>query len=131
MLLIAVLGVTAVLVNTAPAGTTRNGPYAATLEVGKLLADVSVSPARVGPNEVHLTVLDPAGGPAQILNVTVEFALPSEGIAPIDVPMRNAGPAHYISAGFTPPVPGDWQMTLKVLVDPVTEVSTAATVPIR
>ena len=130
-LLIAVLGVTAVLVNTAPAGTTRNGPYAATLEVGKLLADVSVSPARVGPNEVHLTVLDPSGGPAQILNVTVEFSLPSEGIAPIDVPMRNAGPAHYISAGFTPPVPGDWQMTLKVLVDPVTEVSTAATVPIR
>ena len=131
MLLIAVLGVTAVLVNTAPAGTTRNGPYAATLEVGKLLADVSVSPARVGPNEVHLTVLDPAGGPAQILNVTVEFALPSERIAPIDVTMRNAGPAHYISAAFTPPVPGDWQMTLKVLVDPVTEVSTAATVPIR
>lgn len=130
-LLIAVLGVTAVLVNTAPAGTTRNGSYAATLEVGDLLADVSVSPARVGPNEVHLTVLDPAGGPAQILNVTVEFSLPEEGIAPIDVPMRNAGPAHYLSAGFTPPVPGDWQMTLKVLVDPITEVSTAATVPIR
>lgn len=130
-LLVAVLGVTAVLVNTAPSGTARRGPYAATLEVGKLLADVSVAPARVGANEVHLTVLDPSGGPAQILNVTVEFALPEEDIAPIDVPMRQAGVAHYISAGFTPPVPGDWQMILKVLVDPVTEVSTTATVPIR
>ena len=130
-LLVFVIGVTAVLVNTVPAKSVRSGPWSATLEVGKLLADVNVSPARTGPNEVHLTLNTPGGGPAQVLDVSVEFSLPSSGIAPIDVEMRSAGIAHYTSVGFTPPVAGDWSMTLKILVDPITEASATATVPIR
>jgi copper transport protein len=129
--LVFVIGVTAVLVNTAPAKSLKSGPWSATLEVGELLADIGVSPARTGANEVHLTLNAAGGGPAQVLDVAVEFSLPSSGIAPIDVEMRSAGIAHYISVGFTPPVAGDWSMTLKVLVDPITEESANATVPIR
>lgn len=131
LLMVFVIGVTAVLVNTVPARSLRSGPWSATLEVGELTADVNVSPARTGANEVHLTLNAPGGGPAQVLDVSVEFSLPSSGIAPIDVEMRAAGIAHYTSVGFTPPVAGDWSMTLKLLVDPITEVSAAATVPIR
>ena len=129
--LVFVIGVTAVLVNTAPAKSVQSGPWSATLEVGELVADVSVSPARTGANEVHLTLSASGGGPAQVLDVAVEFSLPSADIAPIDVEMRSAGIAHYTSVGFTPPVAGDWTMTLKVLVDPITEKSATATVPIR
>ncbi|MBJ7514618.1 MAG: hypothetical protein JHC94_09890, partial [Acidimicrobiia bacterium] len=71
------------------------------------------------------------GGPAQVLDVAVEFSLPSADIATSDVEMRSAGISHYTSVGFTPPVAGDWTMTIKVLVDPITEKSATATVPIR
>jgi len=129
--LVFVISVTAVLVNTAPAQSSQSGPWSATLEVGKLRADINVSPARTGANEVHLTLNASGGGPAQVLDVAVEFSLPSADIAPIDVEMRSAGIAHYTSVGFTPPVAGEWTMTLKVLVDPITEESATATVPIR
>lgn len=130
-LLVAVLGVTAVLVNTAPTAAAKAGPYSSTLDAGPILADVVVTPARVGPNEVHLTLSKRTGGPAGALNVTVQFALPSKGIEPIDVTMRKAGVDHYISTGLSLPIAGDWEMTLKVLTDPVTEESTSATVTVR
>lgn len=130
-LLLLAIGATSVLVNTAPPQSLQRGPWSSTLEVGKLLADVNVSPARTGANEVHLTLNAAGGGPAQVLDVAVEFSLPSADIPPIDVELRSAGIAHYTSVGFTPPVAGDWTMTLKVLVDPITEESATATVPIR
>ena len=105
--------------------------FSATLDAGPVLADVVVTPARVGPNEVHLTLSKRTGGPAGALNVTVQFALPAKGISPIDVTMRRAGVDHYISTGLTLPFAGDWQMTLKVLTDPVTEEVATSTVTIR
>jgi copper transport protein len=131
VLLVVVLGVTALLVDTAPTAAARNAPYAATLDAGPILADVVVTPARVGPNEVHLTLSKRAGGPAGALNVSVEFELPAEGIDPIDVPLRRAGVDHYLSSGLALPVAGDWRMTVKILTDPITEESATATVTVR
>ena len=130
-LLVLVLGVTSVLVNTAPTAAVQAGPYSASLDAGKILADVVVTPARVGPNEVHLTLSKRTGGPAGALQVSVQFALPSKGIEPIDVTLRRAGVDHYLSTGLALPIAGDWRMTLKVLTDPVTEESATATVTIR
>jgi len=131
LLLVAVLGVTALLVDTAPTASTRTAPYASTLDAGPVLVDVVVTPARVGPNEVHLTLAKRTGGPAGALNVTVEFELPTAGIDPIDVPLRRAGVDHYLSSGLALPVAGDWRMTVKILTDPITEESATATVTIR
>lgn len=130
-LLVAVLGVTALLVNTAPTAAVEARPYSATLDAGKILADVVVTPARAGENEVHLTLSKRAGGPAGALEVTMQFALPAEGIEPIDVTLRKAGVDHYISTGLTLPLAGDWRMTLKVLTDPVTQETATSTVTIR
>ena len=131
VLLVAVLGVTGVLVNTAPTAAVQAGPYSATLDAGPILADVVVTPARVGANEVHLTLSKRTGGPAGALEVTVQFSLPSKGIEPIDVTLRKAGVDHYLSTGLALPLAGDWQMTLKVLTDPVTEETATSTVTIR
>lgn len=131
VLLAVVLGVTALLVDTAPTASVRSAPFAATLDAGPILADVVVTPARVGPNEVHLTLSQRAGGPAGALNVSVEFELPAEGIDPIDVPMRRAGVDHYLSSGLALPVAGDWRMTVKILTDPITEETATATVTVR
>jgi copper transport protein len=130
-LLVAVLGVTAVLVSTAPAAAVQAGPYASTLDAGPILADVVVTPARVGPNEVHLTLAKRTGGPAAALEVSVQFSLPSKGIEPIDVTLRKAGVDHYISTGLSLPVAGVWRMRLSILTDPVTEEVATATVTIR
>ncbi|MFM8998505.1 MAG: copper resistance protein CopC [Actinomycetota bacterium] len=131
VLLTVVLGVTALLVDTAPSGAVGAAPYSATLDAGPILADVVVTPARVGPNEVHLTLSQRTGRTAGALNVSVEFELPAEGIDPIDVPLRRAGVDHYLSSGLALPVAGDWRMTLKILTDPITEETATATVTIR
>lgn len=127
-----ILAVTALLVNAAPARDQgASGPFIATLKTKKLLIDTVLTPARRGTNELHLTVLTPRGGPADVVDVTAALSQPAKGIAPIKFPLLRAGPGHYISNGFTVPFAGDWRLTVRALVTQVDEVTASATVPIH
>jgi copper transport protein len=128
---IAVLVATSLLVNAPPVRGQDSGPYIATLRAGAVNFDTVVTPATRGLNELHLTALSPSGTPADVLSMSAQLSLPSEDIAPIDVPLVRAGPGHYLSNGFSVPITGDWRLTVRARTGETDEVAAAATVTIR
>jgi copper transport protein len=129
--LVAVLAVTALLVDAAPARTTANAPFAATIPGKGLSFEVLLSPARSGPNELHLTVLQPNGVLANVLSTEAQLSNSEKQIAPIKVTLVRLGPGHYTSTGLIIPFSGKWQLQMKSLVTDVDEVSVVTTVPVR
>jgi copper transport protein len=128
---VAILVATSLLVNAPPVRSDDSGPYIATLRAGAVDFDTVVTPATRGINELHLTALTPGGSPADVLSMSAQLSLPSEDIAPIDVPLVRAGPGHYLSNGFSIPITGDWRLTVRARTGETDEVAAAATVTIR
>jgi len=118
---VAILAVTALLVNAAPAKIAFAGNFASnavgvTLKSNKIWVDITISPGRKGANDVHISTVQPDGAPKDVQDLTITFALPSDKIAPIKVPLRKLGPGHYLAPGFVVPLNGTWRVTAKVLL---------------
>jgi len=132
---IAILAVTAVLVNATPAVTagagSGEGAAGVTMRSAKVVIDVTVAPAQAGRNDIHVSTFTPAGAPMDVAELTVSFDLPSRKIAAIDVPLRKLGPGHYLSPGFNIPIAGDWRVVGKARLTDVDEVTLTDTVTIR
>jgi copper transport protein len=113
----AVLAATALLVNAAPAKaiaeSRRAGAVGTSLESEQVAVDIALTPGRAGLNDVHVSTLSPDGSPKQVEELTLTFALPDRKIAPIEVPLRDLGAAHYLSPGFDLPFDGEWKVTAK------------------
>ncbi|MGZ4688577.1 MAG: copper resistance CopC/CopD family protein [Acidimicrobiia bacterium] len=128
---VVILAVTALLVNAAPARELDTGPYLATLNTKQISFDVTITPANRGANEMHLFTLTRSGGTADPTQVSAEMSQAANDIAPIKVKLIRLGPGHYTSAGFTVPFAGDWQLTVKAVVNEVDEASATSTVKIH
>jgi copper transport protein len=136
--ILAVLGVTSVLVNTTP-GRNAVGDVGAvnqTLPVttstdGSTL-NLVVAPAQSGVNAIHLSYYDPNRRPITISGpVKIELTLPSADIGPISRDPLPAGPGHYIlnDADLSPA--GLWTITVITRTSEFDQVRTAFTVKIR
>jgi copper transport protein len=129
--LVFVLAVTALLVNAPPARSVADAPYNTTLQGKGITFQILIVPARSGPNEVHLTALEPNGSLFPLVGVDVELSNPAKAIAPIKVTLIRLGPGHYTSTGLTIPFSGKWQLEIKALKSEIDEVDVTATVPVR
>jgi copper transport protein len=123
-----VLALSAVLVGTAPADT-AGGAGAQPVDVLVPLqgssgangsVEVSVSPARVGANTLHVTLLDAAGRLTQPRDITVQLTERAQQIGPLTVPLEPAGPGHYTTEAMDVPAAGTWTVTVTVRVDEFT-----------
>jgi copper transport protein len=112
---VAVLVVTAILTGSPPAeAETSTRTVSVTMVQGDLLADVSVIPARVGTNDLHLTFSPPGGTLDAVKDATARLVLPArDDLGPLPVDLVPAGPNHYIANGLQIPYEGDW--TLEVV----------------
>ena len=112
---VAVLVVTAILTGSPPAeAETTTRTVSATMVQGDLLADVSLIPARVGANDLHLTFSPPGGTLDAVKDATARLELPErEDLGPLPIELIPAGPNHYIANGLQIPYEGDW--TLEVV----------------
>jgi copper transport protein len=118
-LLAAVLGVTGGLAGYVPAIAGSTGPYSTTTRIGPQAMQLTLDPARVGANELHLYLTDPRTG-AQLdtaKEVTVAASLPDKGIADLTEQATKAGPGHYIVPNLVLGVPGAWRVTVAVRVN--------------
>jgi copper transport protein len=131
----AILAITAVLVNATPAATANagaaGGAAGVTMRSDRVVVDVTVAPAKAGNNDIHVSTFTPAGAPMDVAELTVAFDLPSRKIAAIDVPLRKLGPGHYLSPGFNIPIAGDWRVVAKARLTDVDQVTLTDTVTIR
>jgi copper transport protein len=106
VLMLAVFGVTAALVAYAPPIDVANGPFSTTARLGPAELELTVEPARVGLNTIHLYLIDAATGTqfTATKELTVTASLPSKGIGPLALRANLAGPGHYVldSAELSP-----------------------------
>jgi copper transport protein len=131
-----VLALTAALVNTEPARDAYTAPASTTVAFdthgphGTGTIEVVITPARLGPDLFHLSVLGPTGAPEAIPELRAALRLPDRAIGPLPVPLTNAGTGHYTAT--TPiPIAGSWQLVLTVRTSDIDEATVTVPISIR
>ncbi|WP_169542334.1 copper resistance CopC/CopD family protein [Solirubrobacter soli] len=130
---LAALAATGALSSYAPSVAESSGPYATTTNAGPIRIEVTVDPAKVGPNQLHLYLFDRKTGAAfqGTKELRVTAALPAKKIAPITFNSHVAGPGHYVVDGATLSVAGDWTISVTDRVSDFDEYETRFSVPIK
>ncbi|HVW89565.1 MAG TPA: CopD family protein, partial [Gaiellaceae bacterium] len=117
--LVAVVAVTAVLVDEAPAKDSLPQPKSATVTatIGPYSGKVVVAPAAVGANRITLRLEDGSGRPAELAEVDVAASLPARGIGPLRLTTRRTAPGTYTASGAAFAIAGSWRLQLTVRKD--------------
>lgn len=135
IVIVAVLGITAVLVNTTPARTalgTATGPVSMTKSTDDGSVTLEVVPAQVGRNTMHIQYLDAQGIPDDIATtLTVELTLPEIDVGPIERQVLKLAPGHFVLEGDELSLPGTWTITLSARTTDFTEQQTTFEVDVR
>ncbi|MGY2004310.1 copper resistance CopC/CopD family protein [Blastococcus sp. SYSU DS1024] len=132
-----VLALSAVLVATPPARTALAQPVEVVLPLqsgsgatsGSV--QVTVEPARPGPNTLHLYLFDDDGRLTQPTEIRVTLTERSQEIGPLDVALQPAGPGHFVGDGMAIPGAGTWTLTATVRLDEFTALTAATDFPVR
>lgn len=119
--IVAVLAVTAVLVNVVPGRTdtgSTSGPYRETQPFRDGAIALTVTPNEPGVNSVHVDFLGPDGRPADLAQkVILELRLPEKGLGPLEREMLKGGVGHFFLEGISDlSIAGTWEITLSVRV---------------
>ena len=133
---VAILLVTALLVNAQPARTVLAPKLFATeIKAGTgddaMLIDVTIDPSRAGPNAIHIYALTPQGASLTVRSISASMSLPSKGIDDVQLPLQRGGPNHFLSTSADIPLAGKWQLVIHVLRTAFDDVAGTTTVPIR
>ncbi len=101
------------LVITPPDGvdSSATSVHTATLVQDDVVVDLTVSPTRVGPIEVHVILSPPGGSLDPLLSVAVVMTFLDNTAMTLPIEMIEVGPNHW--SGFAElPVGGSWEMTV-------------------
>ncbi|HEX5909758.1 MAG TPA: copper resistance protein CopC, partial [Thermoleophilaceae bacterium] len=115
-LLAAVLVAAGALVGYSPtAGSAAAGPFSANENLGPARLELTVDPARVGANEIHLYLFDRRTGAQydRAKELTVSASLPAKRIGPLSLAARKTGPGHYTVRGASLVPAGDWVLAVE------------------
>jgi copper transport protein len=115
-LMVAIVGVTAVLVSEPPAraAVAPRGPYATTAPLDELELNLVVDPAAAGRNQIHLYLTDnQTGQPTDVDEATVSATLASREIGPLRLRAHRAGPGHFLVPRAQLALAGDWQLSVE------------------
>jgi copper transport protein len=132
-LMLCVFGVTAALISYAPPIDASSGPFSTSATLGSAELEMTVEPAKVGLNTIHLYLIDAKTG-AQFTatkELTATAKLPSKGIGPLPLKANLAGPGHYAldSAVLSPG--GTWNIEIIDRVSEFEQYARVVKVPIR
>jgi copper transport protein len=132
-LMLAVFGVTAALIGYAPPIDADSGPFSTNTTLGPAELELTVEPAEVGLNTIHLYLIDAKTGSQYTATkeLVVKAELPAKGIGPLPLRAIPAGPGHYIlsSADLSPG--GTWEIQFTDRVSEFEEFTRSVKVPIR
>jgi copper transport protein len=129
---VVVLGVTASLVNAAPARVKYAPPYDITVAgpVGGKV-QVHVVPAKQGQNVTDVYLVQRDGRLLDPPEVSARLKPPSstKDLGPLPVEITAAEPGHYVATAMTVPNPGHWTLELSVRTSDIDE--DVVDVPVR
>jgi copper transport protein len=147
-IMVAVVAVTAVLVNAEPARTeammegmamedgamgTEAGDqeaFESDVDLGEMMAHLVVDPALPGENSIHLTFEH--ADAERLTEVSVAASLPSEDIGPLAFPAEpvQGQPGEYVAEGASLSLPGEWELRIEALMGEFDLLTETITVPI-
>jgi len=132
-LMVTVFGVTAALISYAPSIDAATGPFSTNTTIGPAELEMTVEPARVGLNTIHLYLIDARDGSqfTATKELTATAELPAKGIGPLPLQPNLSGPGHYTfnSAELSPG--GTWDIEITDRVSEFEQFSKIVKVPIR
>lgn len=135
LILVVVVGLTAILVNIPPARTaavTKAERVDITKRVDTGTVEFSVDPAIVGTNTVKARYTDGTGQPLNVANtMSIEFSQPSAGLEPITRQVPASEPGVFVIQGNELSIPGTWTITIAVRTGDFTEQRTSFEVPVH
>jgi copper transport protein len=131
-LLLVVIGVTAALASYAPPVSAQGGPFSTESTAGPIQLEMSVEPATVGANEIHLYLFDARSGAPyeKVKQLTVSAALPEKSIS-LPLEPQLSGPGHYTIPDALLNASGDWRLTLEMRISAFDEFTKTVEVPVR
>ncbi len=117
-LILIVFGVTALLVSKPPSTAETVGPVSKTASLGPADLQLTVDPARVGANVMHVYLIDKQSGVQydKVKQFDLKLSQPGKGVGPLDAGARKAGPGHYVTTGAVFGVSGDWNVQIAARV---------------
>jgi hypothetical protein len=102
-------------VGTLVRATRGDGTLTASLKVDRLTVELLVLPAKVGANQVHVTVYAPEGT-AQVDDFRVAFDPPSGAGPAGNLAPDRVAVNHFLVPAAMLPAPGDWRLRLTMRV---------------
>ncbi|MPY96098.1 MAG: hypothetical protein GEV08_24465, partial [Acidimicrobiia bacterium] len=127
-----VLVVTSLLVNSPPGREALDRPFSANVAAAEHDLSVTVGPADLEGNEVHLifTARAPGGGVLQVDEAGLHLASAEREVAALEVPLQRAGPGHFVAYDVDFPFAGEWELEVTARFGEFTRERFAATVDI-
>jgi copper transport protein len=132
-IMIAVVAVTAVLVNAPPAKTEieMHGAAEMSLQLGDMPASLSVEPGTTGANAIHLMLHAGHAAEEPLEEVTISASLASKGIGPLRFSAKPAGELGWVVSGAQLTIAGDWQLRIEARRGEFEVLTQTVSVPIR
>ena len=136
-IMVAVVAVTAVLVNAEPARTElemHGGSEEVVAELGDMEAHVMVEPGTSGRNAIHLRF---EGGEEEgpgLEEVDVAASLPSRNVGPLRYKAKQESGGHeaeYVVENAELSLPGDWQLRIEARMGEFDLLTGTVSIPIR
>jgi copper transport protein len=134
VLICAALGVTSALVSYPPPESLAvAGPVAETVSLGPADLQVTVDPARAGPNAMHFYLTDKRDGTQydDAKEFSVSASLPGRDLGPVPIDTRKAGPGHWVANGATFSPAGEWRLQARARVSEFDAYYAEVAVPIE
>jgi copper transport protein len=129
-----VLAVTAMLVNAQPARSALTpGIFSKDVIAGSppMRISVTVSPAKAGPNDIHVYTQTPSGESLTVRDMSATLTLKSQNIQALGANLTRGGPNHFLVTGLPILPAGKWTMTLHVVRRGLNDTATVFTIPIH
>jgi copper transport protein len=131
--MLCVFAVTAALISYAPPIDAATGPFSTNTTLGPAELEMTVEPASVGLNTVHLYLIDAKTG-AQFTatkELTASARLPAKHIGPLPLQANVAGPGHYVLNAAVLSPGGTWEIEITDRVSEFEQFTRTVKVPIR
>jgi copper transport protein len=131
-LMLCVFGVTAALISYAPPIDAATGPFSVNTSIGSAELEMTVEPAKVGLNTIHLYLINAKDGSqfTATKELTATAKLPSKGIGPLVLKPYGAGPGHYILSSAVLSPGGTWDIEIVDRISEFEQFSRTVKVPI-
>lgn len=130
---VAVIAATGALAGYAPSSAVSSGPFSTSATIGDARMELTVDPASVGPNEMHVYLFDRTSGAQYdaVQELTVLASLPEKRIDDLELQATKAGPGHYTLSGASFGVAGEWTLEVGARVSEFDLFTTKVKVPIE